>query len=70
MHFIYIYYVKNTEYLMFEWYLWDILGLEDKEGDHESNLIALGKQCTVSRACCSVFTVASAPEESCFNALD
>lgn len=34
---------------MFEWYFWDTVGFEDKEGDHESNLIALGKQYTVLR---------------------
>lgn len=34
---------------MFEWYFWDTVGFEDKDGDHESNLIALGKQYTVSR---------------------
>lgn len=67
--YIYIYNVKNTQYLVFEWYLWDIMGLEDKDGDHESNLIALGKQYTVSITCCSVSTVASTHEESCFNAL-
>lgn len=65
---LYIHYVKNTENLVFEWYLWDIMGLEDKDGDHESNLIASGKQYTVSRTCCSVFTMASTPEELCFSA--
>ncbi|PKU40142.1 hypothetical protein llap_9553 [Limosa lapponica baueri] len=65
----YTYYVKNTEYLVFEWYLWDIVGLEDKDGDHESNMIALGKQYTVSRTCCSVLAVASTPEESRVSAL-
>lgn len=54
---------------MFERYLWDIVGLEDKDGDHGSNLIALGKQHTLSRLCCSGFAVTSTPEESCFNAL-
>ena len=66
---MYIYYVKYSEYLVFELYLWDIVGLEDKDGDHESNPIAFGKQHTVSRTCCSVFTMASTPEESRFSAL-
>lgn len=39
--------VRTHEYLVFEWCLWDIVDLEDKDGDHESNLIALGKQYTV-----------------------